>query len=360
MKRLAAPAPRRDLTTGLPDPDLLPALAPALARVDLPTRLKLSEDEPVDPELRELAVAWFTADGVPAEAIAVAGGALDGIERVLQAHLAPGDRVAIEDPAYPPFRDILLTLGLTIVPFAVDDRGPVPAALAAALDRGVDAVLLVPRAQNPFGSAIDRGRAALLQDSFARHKGVLIVEDDHAGPVAGAPYASAIPSDWPRWAVVRSVSKVLHPDLRLALIAGDETTVARVEGRQALGPGWVSRLLQALTAKLLEDPAFASMAARAQDTYAARREALIAALAIEGVQAHGRTGMNVWIPVQEEWQMLGSLLDRGLLVSAGDRFRIATPPAIRVTTASLRESEASEIARTIASAAQTRRSNRAY
>jgi DNA-binding transcriptional MocR family regulator len=338
----------RDLTHGLSDPALLPPLAPVLARIDTEALLAITAHEPVDPQLRELGSRSFIADGVDARAITVVGGAVDGIERVLESHLLPGDKVAIEDPAYPPLRDVLLALGLTPVPVAVDDRGPIPDALDASLSKGVDAVLIVPRAQNPFGSALDPERAAKLSESLSRRPELLIVEDDYAGEVAGAPYVSAIPRAWPRWVVIRSVSKVLHPDLRLALLAGDETTVARVEGRQALGPRWVSRLLQALAAEMLGDPAFEATAARARDAYTHRRRSMIAALEDRGIAAHGRSGLNVWVSVREESAVVSALLGAGWLVAAGERFRIATRPGIRITTSTLGDGEADEIARIIA------------
>ena len=55
-------------------------------------------------------------------------------------------------------------------------------------------------------------------------------------------------------------------DMRLAVVAGDQTTIARVEGRQALGPRWVSHLLQALAAEMLRDAEFQGLCARAAES----------------------------------------------------------------------------------------------
>lgn len=352
---------RRDLTIGLADPALLPPVGPAIARIDLEDKLAISGlDTAADDELLELAAGWFEADGVADASLTVVSGALDGVERVLQAHLRPGDRVVVEDPCYPPIRDILLALALVAVPVAVDDQGLIPDALEAGLAKGAEAILIVPRAQNPLGSAIDDHRARELRALLERHPGVLLVEDDHASIVSGAPYASMIGPSWPRWAVIRALSKFLNPDLRLAIVAGDETTIARLDGRQALGPRWVSHILQATAVQLLKDPEFDAVAARARDTYAARREALIGALAQRGVPAHGRSGLNVWVPVREEAPVVRELLDAGWLVLSGERFRFAAPPGIRITTAMLDERDAREVADVIAAVEQAARPRRAY
>ena len=57
--------------------------------------------------------------------------------------------VLVEDPRFPPVLDLLDTVGAEVVPVAVDDHGPVPEALQAALARRPVAVYLQPRAQNP-------------------------------------------------------------------------------------------------------------------------------------------------------------------------------------------------------------------
>jgi DNA-binding transcriptional MocR family regulator len=156
----ALPPGVRDLSIGLPDPALLPPTAPALARIDLDAISQISGLERADPELLALAAAAFEANGLPSDALAVVAGAFDGIERVLQAHLRPGDRVIIEDPAYIGILDLLRALGLVAVAVPVDELGFLPEPFEAALRRGAEAALIVPRAQNPYGSALDDARSA--------------------------------------------------------------------------------------------------------------------------------------------------------------------------------------------------------
>ncbi|HEV7502426.1 MAG TPA: aminotransferase class I/II-fold pyridoxal phosphate-dependent enzyme, partial [Vicinamibacteria bacterium] len=263
------PAGMRDLAEGNPDPRWLADLRPALRRLGARPGL-YGEADPL-PALRRLAARQLEQDGIPAENLAVVGGAMDGVERVLQAHLRPGDRVAVEDPGYAGVLDLIGALGLLPVPMALDDLGPRPEALEAALRFGVQAVIVTPRAQNPTGAAIDEGRARALRALLDRHPDVLVIEDDHAGPVAGAPALTLAHARKPRWAVVRSVSKSLGPDLRLAVLAGDATTIGRVEGRQSLGAGWVSHVLQATVAALWSEAATDRRLREAAQAYARSR-----------------------------------------------------------------------------------------
>jgi DNA-binding transcriptional MocR family regulator len=74
---------------------------------------------------------------------------------------------------------------------------------------------------------------------------------------------------------------------------------------------------------------------RAAALYTERRDSLVRALAARDIVAHGRSGLNVWVPVPEEVPVVQSLLAAGFAVSAGERFRLRTGPAIRVTIATL-------------------------
>jgi DNA-binding transcriptional MocR family regulator len=343
---LPVPAGARDLSLGNPDPALLPDLQAALVRCELPVRLY--GQAPIDAELVELARGQMDADSIPAADLCVLSGTMDAIERVLQAHLRPGDRVAVEDPGYAALYDLLRAQGLALEPVAIDDRGMLAEGLERALQRGAHAMIVTPRGQNPFGAAIDATRARELGRVLAGFPGTLVIEDDHLGVLAGVPLHPLI-GDRERWAVTRSVAKALGPDLRLAVLAGDATTVARVRGRQQCGPGWVSHMLQTLVLRLWRDPAVVELVARAADTYASRRRRLLASLAAHGVDAHGASGLNVWIPVSDEAAAIGALMQRGWVLAPGAPYRLAVVgPGVRVTTAALAEHEAERLATDIA------------
>jgi DNA-binding transcriptional MocR family regulator len=342
------PAGVLDLVTGNPDPALLPPLAGALARIDATPHL-YAEDRHL-PALRRLAARDFARDGVPADHVAVVSGALDGIERVLEAHLRPGDRVAVEDPGFSNVIDLVAALGLEAVPVAVDDSGPRPDAVTRALSRGVAAFIVTPRAHNPTGAAIGAARARALRRTLRAAPELLLVEDDHAGVASGAPASTLVEAGRRRFAVVRSVSKTLGPDLRLALLAGDAETVARVDGRQRIGFRWVSHLLQRLVVELWSERGQAARLRAAAQAYRERREALLAALAAHGIEATGRSGFNVWIAVPEEAAVVQAMLAAGYAVAAGERFRLESGPAVRITTATLDPARAPAVAAALAGA----------
>jgi Transcriptional regulators containing a DNA-binding HTH domain and an aminotransferase domain (MocR family) and their eukaryotic orthologs len=90
------------------------------------------------------------------------------------------------------------------------------------------------------------------------------------------------------------------------------------------------------------------MLANAERTYAKRREALIEALKRHAIEAHGASGLNVWIPLREESAVAQELFRRGWAVTAGERYRIKTPPGIRVTISSLDPQDAMTFATDLA------------
>lgn len=347
--RTAVPAGVRDITAGNPDVSLLPSLDGPLAAAArryaaAPT---LYGEDPVVPDLARLARADLDADGVPDGPIAVTSGALDAIERVLAAHLRPGDAVAVEDPGWGSVLDLVPALGLRVLPVAVDDDGPRVEAVERALAAGARALVVTTRAQNPTGAVVGEERAAELRALLGRHPEVLVIDDDHGHAIVDLPLRP-LGGVTRHWVLIRSVAKAYGPDLRLAVLTGDAVTLDRVRGRQRLGPGWVSRLLQYAVVELWASGAV-DRAAVAR-SYGERRDGLVAALAERGVRAHGRSGLNVWVPVGDETGVVTRLLAAGWAVTAGARFRVESGPGVRLTISGVGAGEVAGLADAVAAA----------
>jgi DNA-binding transcriptional MocR family regulator len=342
----------QDLASGVVDPALLPDIAEALERVAArrPTISRYQENAKVE-ALVDHAQREFGRVGIDASALSFVSGTLDGVERVLQAHVRPGDRIGVEDPAFPRLVDLLQALNLRPVPITVDDDGPDPDQLERAVAAGIDALVVTPHGQNPFGSSLTDERADTLRPLVAQHD-LLLIEDAHGWEFERP--AVTLTDGVRRWATIRSMSPLLGSDIRVAMLAGDATTIARVEARQAVTTSWVSQLLQELAAEMLGNASVRRQLRRAAAETNRRRNAVLTALQHHGISGHGRSGLHTWIPVREEQFAVRHLLDAGFAVLGGERFRLRTPPAIRVTTAQLQPAGAERLAATVAEAATGR------
>ncbi|WOF23454.1 aminotransferase class I/II-fold pyridoxal phosphate-dependent enzyme [Microbacterium betulae] len=353
--------PRLDLSLGTPDPALLPALGPAFSRVSPRAEAGRYRDLPVLPALGSLLEAMWPSR---AETITVVDGALDGIDRTLGQLVRFGDRVAVESPGFPHFLDLIEVLGAEPVPLALDSEGVTPASLAAALARRPVAVLVQPRAQNPTGASMTTDRAHELARVIAASRDgdrVVVVEDDHSGPIADAPDVTL--GTWlPEQVVhVRSFSKSHGPDLRLAAVGGPARIVERVVARRMLGPAWTSRLLQAVLVDLLTDPASAEVVRAARRAYRDRAGVLADALGARGVDVGRPDGLNLRLPVADERAALVHLAAAGIGVAAGTPFVVgaeSAAPFVRVTAGVVAEGAAA-IASVLAEAAALSEGERA-
>jgi DNA-binding transcriptional MocR family regulator len=343
---------RIDLSRGTPDPELLPALGPALSRVSQRAMTPSYQALPVIPEL--LAVL---TDSWPyrCESITVVDGALDAISRSLEQVARFGDRVIVEDPGFPPFFDLLEQMGIERLPVAMDAEGIVPAAFQAALALAPAAVVLQPRAHNPTGASMSAARAAELArllGASARAAHTVVIEDDHSGAISTAPDVSL--GRWLPGRVlhVRSYSKSHGPDLRIAALGGPATLVDRIVARRMLGPGWTSRMLQTILHELLTDAASMALVFEARHVYFARQKALADALTGLGLPQVRADGINAWVPVADERDAIVRLAATGIRVAGGTPFLAVDRPEqfIRVTAGALPD-DVLPIARAIAAAA---------
>ena len=275
-------------------------------------------DEPLLPALDEtLRGSW---PFVP-EALTVVDGAMDALDRVLSEVVQMGDRVVVEDPSFPPLLDLLDQLGAQLVGVDVDDEGIVPSSLADALRLSPVAVVTQPRAQNPVGISASAARVCELAGLLAASSAV-VIEDDHAGDIAVSPlhsFGAHLPD---RTVLVRSFSKSHGPDLRLAAVGGSAAWITPLVERRLLGPGWSSRLLQAVLLEMLRDPVNVAAVADARDEYARRRSSMVTALGERGVRTHGTDGINLWVDVADEQGAALSLLVSGVGAAPGSAFTI--------------------------------------
>lgn len=236
--------------------------------------------------------------------------------------------------------------GFSASPVSVDSEGMQPEKLEQALNQGARAVILTPRAHNPTGCSLSARRAAALQNMLARYPQVLVIIDDHFALLSSSPWQPVIAQTTQHWAVIRSVSKTLGPDLRLAIVASDSATSAKLRLRLNAGSQWVSHLLQDLVCACLTDPEYQHRLAQTRQFYAARQQKLACALQQHGIAISPGDGLNAWLPLETHSQATAfTLAKSGWLVREGEAFGVSAPShGLRITLSTLNDSEINTLA----------------
>ena len=347
---------RIDLSSGIPDPALLPDLGPSMARVGRADLTSSYLDDPVVPSFGEhLARTW----PFPAESLTVVDGCLDALDRISTEILPFGSAVLVEEPTFPPLVDLLERLGCEVIGVAIDAEGPVPAELARGLDADPVAFFTQPRAHNPTGVSISQRRAGAIAEMI-RPTSVLVVEDDHAWGISTGPIESLGELLPGRVVHIRGFSKSHGPDLRLAAIGGPSEVIERVRARRMLGAGWSSRLLQLLLLDMLSDASVIEAVDRARAVYTARRHRFLDRLRAHGMDLGEGDGLNLWVPVDDEQSALVALAAAGVRVAPGAPFTLGgRADHVRLTVGLLPESDADWLAGLVVSASRSGGSARA-
>lgn len=346
----------RDVGTGNPDPGRIPD--PSSALVSVAGRPVLYGEPVIDPGLDAWARRWIAEDLHDIDfRITITSGAVDAVERLLAQALMRDDAVALEDPCFLASIHTVRLGGYRAVRVPVDDEGMTVDGLRAALDAGVRAVICTPRAQNPTGASLTTGRAAELRAVLADHPYVLVIEDDHFSLLSQRPYQSLIGPAHRRFALIRSVSKFLGPDMCLAVAATDPETADRLAMRLSPGTTWVSHLLQRLTLAQLTDPRARAEVAAAADHYARRNSAFAARLRDAGLHAPDPDGLSIWVGLPRPARLVAErLMRRGWLARTGDEFSLddrAVPSHhLRLTVHDLTDDEADTLVADLVAAAR--------
>jgi GntR family transcriptional regulator/MocR family aminotransferase len=234
------------------------------------------------PKLRaEIAAYLQVSRGIncAASQVFVTSGYRHTIELIGLALLKAGDRVWLEDPGYPPTRELLAHMQIAAVPVRVDQEGMVVSEGIKSAPRARAAVV-TPAHQSPLGVSLSLPRRQALLDWAGRHN-AWIVEDDYDGEYRYVsrplPALKSLDRDG-RVLYAGTFSKVLFPSIRLAYLVVPESQVERFEQIIQTFAGGSPELTQAIVTAFITEGHFARHIQRMRRLYAERREATSAGL----------------------------------------------------------------------------------
>ncbi|MBF9003131.1 aminotransferase class I/II-fold pyridoxal phosphate-dependent enzyme [Vibrio nitrifigilis] len=322
-----------DLTYASPDPDLLPNLDNALLSATKSHDLNSYRRELITPELKHIVAQRWPYD---AEAYIATNGGFDALQATISSLIQPGTWVAVEDPTSARILDLVENIGARVISIECDEQGPTPYALTQALEHKVSAFIYQPRVNSVTGVNVTKERLKVLEPLVADIP--LVIEDDGIGDISATPtctFAHVYPD---KVVHIRTYSKSLGPDLRLAVLSAPKSIAKSIQAYRNFGASWTSRLLQNAAAYLLNDPQVIERLSLMRECYRQRRDWLTQALEKRNIAYEGENGFSVWIPVPSEQFALVTLAVHGYAVFAGSRFMtIPKQPHIRVTTSLLKE-----------------------
>lgn len=237
-----------------------------------------------EPELRKTIANYLgAARGIACapEQVIVVSGSQQGIDLAARALAEPGDRVWCEEPGYPAGRAAFQAASLKIVSVPVDGEG-IDVSAGARRAPHARLAFVSPAQHYPLGGAMSLGRRLALLD-WAERADAWILEDDYAGDYryAGRPLAPLHTLDGSRVLFLGTFSKVLAPGLRLGYLVVPPAVAERFTAFKSAADRQPPALTQRVLARFIAEGRLASHLRRMRVLYAARREALIAALGRE-------------------------------------------------------------------------------
>ncbi len=329
--------------------------------------LQYSGPEPLD-ALVEVLIPILESDGIRADAsnLLIGSSAQQLLVLSFQVLRARSSQMilAVEEPGYPTILDTCDHLGVRTLGFEVDEEGPVLASLQRALEAGANVVLLTPRAQNPTGSSWTKERAAALVELFGSHHNVVVLEDDQIADAASSPCWSLTADKRTREQTiyVRSFSKTVAPDLRIAAAVAHRPLHQMLMEAKNLADGWTSRIAQRALCRLLKYPECKVRLSEVASTYKQSRDSLTAALNGELESLGGRVwksadGVNLWIELPAGVDcnhIVESAAALGVLLAPGEPFFLEPGQHryVRLNAGRVSPAQALEVARCLSQAIQ--------
>jgi GntR family transcriptional regulator / MocR family aminotransferase len=209
----------------------------------------------------------------------VTSGYRHSLELISHALLNAGDKVWVENPGFPPTRELLSHLSIDTVALPVDAAGLVVSEGIARAPRARAAVV-TPAHQSPMSVSLTLPRRMALLD-WATQNESWIIEDDYDGEYRYVsrplPALKSLDRDG-RVLYTGTFSKVLFPSLRLAYLVVPEAQVERFEEIAQAFAGGSPELTQAIVTAFIQEGHFARHIQRMRKLYAKRRNLTVAGL----------------------------------------------------------------------------------
>ncbi|XP_043421591.1 kynurenine/alpha-aminoadipate aminotransferase, mitochondrial isoform X1 [Prionailurus bengalensis] len=251
--------------------------------------------------------------------LCVTSGSQDGLCKVFEMIINPGDNVLLNEPVYSGTLQALMPLGCNIINVSSDEYGIIPGSLKEVLSkwnpedsknpkRNTPKFLYtVPNGNNPTGNSLTTNRKKEIYE-LARKYDFLIIEDDPYYFLqfnkSWAPTFLSMDVDG---RVIRadSFSKVLSSGLRLGFITGPKPLIERVVLHTQVSTLHPSTFTQLLVSQLLHqwgEEGFLAHVERVTDFYRKQKDALLAAADkwLSGLaEWHVPTaGMFLWLKIK--------------------------------------------------------------
>ncbi|WP_027907091.1 PLP-dependent aminotransferase family protein [Pseudomonas taiwanensis] len=231
------------------------------------------------PELREAIahhIAYARGVHCSAADVLVCNGAQQALDLIARVLIEPGCQVAMEDPGYPPARQLFLALGARLQSVPVDDQGMCVEQIA----QGTRLIYVTPSHQFPLGMPMSEGRRQALL-ARAAELGALIIEDDYDCEFRYHGPASDALQRLDRHGLVAYVgtfSKTLLPELRLGYAVLPAAVLQAACVAKHLTDWHSPTLLQWALARFISEGHLNKHIRRCHGIYSARRERILSRL----------------------------------------------------------------------------------
>lgn len=340
VRDLFAAASRSDiisLSGGMPDVSLLPedaVLATAQAALgDLrATALQYGPTNGRE-ETREALAALMRDTGIRCKAddLMITTGAQEALDLIAKTFIDPGDVIITEGPTYLGALQAFSAYEPTIVTVPFDEQGMKMDLLEEELKKlgkgAVKFLYTIPNFQNPGGVTMSRERRERLLE-LAHEYDFMVIEDDPYGRLRyDGGHQIPLRAMDENVIYLGTVSKTFAPGLRTGWIIAPKAVLSKInlvkQGTDLCGPA----LNQIMVEHYFTSINWEKILRGFIDTYAVRRDAMLAALdeffPEEATWTHPEGGFFVWVTLPEYVDtdsMLSVALENGVTYTPGSGF----------------------------------------